>query len=133
MCAIVRRLLLRVLLASAIDGFAAEADALVIYPAAQGRAQPANGFIRLGYHRQTVLVVLGEPAHRLNDNLWVYRGFRCDASYARGFDTLLLQFENDRFIAFKFVNERTLKAAAALFNRTDASARDEARVAGTPQ
>ena len=87
----------------------------------------------MGYHRQTVLFVLGEPAHKLNDNLWVFRGFRCDAPPARGFDTLVVQFENDRFIAFKFVNERTLKAAVALFNRTHAGARDEARVAGTPQ
>src|SRR5688572_15142712 len=120
--AILKWLLVLVLLAApAIVGAGAE-NAPVIYPAAQGGAEPANGFIRLGYLRQTVLFVLGEPSHKLNDNLWIYRGFRCDAPSARGFDTLMLRFENDRFTAFKFVNERTLKAAVALFNHTQAGA-----------
>lgn len=128
--AILKWLLVLVLLAvPAIVGAAAD-DALVMYPAAQGRPEPANGFIRLGYHRQTVLFVLGEPSHRLNDNLWVYRGFRCDAPSARGFDTLVLRFENDRFTAFKFTNERTLKAAVALFNRTQAGAHNDVRIVG---
>jgi hypothetical protein len=122
-------LALVVLAAPAMVGAAAD-DELVIYPAGQGRAEPANGFIRLGHHRQTVLFVLGEPSHKLNDNLWVYRGFRCDAPSARGCDTLMLQFNNDRFTAFKFVNERTLKAAVALFNRTQAPPRNDVRIVG---
>jgi hypothetical protein len=109
---------------------AAADDALVVYPAAQGRAEAANGFIRLGYHRQTVLFVLGEPTHKLNENLWVYRGFRSDAPGARGFDTLVLRFQHDRFTEFKFLNERTLKAAVALFNRTAADTRRDVWVVG---
>lgn len=126
-------LLALVLLAAPAIVEAAADDAVVIYPAAQGRAETANGFIRLGYQRQTVLLVLGEPSHKLNDNLWVYRGFRCDAPSARGFDTLVLQFENNRFTAFKFVNERTLKAAVAFFNHTQVGARNHAQVVGAPE
>jgi hypothetical protein len=128
--AILKWMLVLVLVAAPVVVRAAADDALVIYPAAQGQAEPANGLIRLGYQRQTVLFVLGEPSHKLNDNLWVYRSFRCDTPSARGFDTLVLQFENDRFTAFKFVNERTLKAAVALFNHTQAGARNDVRVAG---
>lgn len=122
-------LALVVLAAPAILSAAAD-DAVVIYPSAQGRAEPANGFIRLGLHRQTVLFVLGEPSHKLNDNLWVYRGFRCDAPSARRFDTLVLQFENNWFTAFKFVDQRTLKAAVALFNRTHVQTREDLQVIG---
>jgi hypothetical protein len=129
-CWPVRWLLALVLLAAPAMVGAAADDEVVIYPAAQGRAEPANGFIRLGHHRQTVLFVLGEPSHKLNDNLWVYRGFRCDALSGRGCDTLVLQFSNDRFTAFKFVNERTLKAAVALFNRAHAPTRNDVRVVG---
>jgi hypothetical protein len=131
--AILKWLLALVLLTAPATVRAAADDAVVIYPAAQGRAEAANGFIRLGYHRQTVLFVLGEPSHKLNDNLWVYRGFRSNAPSARGFDTLVLQFENDRFIAFKFLNEHMLKAAVALFNHTQTGVRNDVRVAGARQ
>ena len=116
-------LLAHLVLAAPAIGAAAD-DAVVIYPSAQGGAEPANGFIRHGYQRQTVLFVLGDPSHKLNENLWVYRGFRSDAPAARGFDTLVLQFENDRLTDFKFVNERALKAAVALFNRKRALTRN---------
>lgn len=129
MCGILNRLPILVLLAAlAVKGAAAQDRPLVIYPSAQGRVDPANGFIQLGYHRQAVLFVLGDPAQKLNDNLWVYRGFRSDAPSARGLDTLVLHFENERLTAFKLVDEKTLKAAVALFNRTNTRARSATAV-----
>ena len=73
-----------------------------------------NSVITQGTTKFEVLQSLGSPHHRLNDNTWVYPGFRGDSTQRQEDDcnTLLITFTDDRVSDLKLANNRAVTVIA---------------------
>jgi outer membrane protein assembly factor BamE (lipoprotein component of BamABCDE complex) len=76
--------------------------------------------VRHGMNKFDVYVALGLPTARLSVDAWVYDGCRLadDPEGKSSFDTMVIEFANDRLVRMKMVEGKALRAALA--NQTKA-------------
>ncbi|MBK8475820.1 MAG: hypothetical protein IPL39_05770 [Opitutaceae bacterium] len=114
--------LLGLLLAGCCMGPALQAGALKVGPIAfpvDKVVRSGETIVTIGTHESSVRYNLGSPDRTLEDNVWVYSGFKANLDQANDqhCDTLLVEFQGRRVADIKLINPRCVRVLVAQAKR----------------
>lgn len=75
--------------------------------------------VMVGTAESSVCYNLGSPNRKLNDNVWIYNGFKANLERANDqrCDTLLVEFQGGRVADIKLINPRAVRVLVAQAKR----------------